>query len=202
MLADCDRLRDGGEHRMTNKPNISDRLPLGIILRKQPGLTRWAKWHWTVATVVPGAAQTNWREIRRDGDRVDYLAGAIDLVLYKSDTDAYVHELNARTPSVYIILRETGTTPPFDIIAATASPYEAQDYADNGEDIVEKVAMPDELTDWVKAFLDQFHSEEPFIKRKRDRLNIDKTEDGIGDPRVHKTGDIYASPAMKRERLQ
>lgn len=30
----------------------------------------------------------------------------------------------------------------------TASPYEAQDYEDNGEDIVEKILMPEGLIAW------------------------------------------------------
>ncbi len=187
---------------MIYNPKMYDTLPIGVILRKQPGLTRWAKWHWTAASVVVGVNHADWREVRQEGEVIDYLAGAVQLELHGAETGAYIHELNARVPSLYVIMRETDTTPPFEIVTVTASPYEAQDYADNGEDIVEKVPMSDGVSEWIKTFVNQFHNEDPFVKRKRDKMNLEKSEDGIGDPRVRKTGDIYASPALKRGRLQ
>ena len=54
----------------------------------------------------------------------------------------------------------------------------------------------------MREFVEEFHQEEAFIKRKRDKKNIDLREDGIGDPRIGKVEDVYASPALKRRRLQ
>ena len=48
----------------------------------------------------------------------------------------------------------------------------------------------------------RFHEEEEFVKRRRDRAKVDGQQDGIGDPRISKPADIYASPALKRGRLQ
>ena len=42
-------------------------MPLGIVLRRAPGVTRWAKWSWKATAVLPGAGEADWRELRRDG---------------------------------------------------------------------------------------------------------------------------------------
>ena len=56
----------------------------------------------------------------------------------------------------------------------TASPYEAQDYLDSGEEIVEAIPMPQRVSELVEAFCAYHHKEEAFVKRKRDKV---KTED-------------------------
>ena len=49
----------------------------------------------------------------------------------------------------------------------TVCPYEAQDYLDSGEEIVEAVAMPEGVVAFVQAYIDEHHVDEPFYKRKR-----------------------------------
>ena len=63
--------------------------------------------------------------------------------------------------------------------------------------------MPPALLAWVQNFVEMFHEEEEFIKRKRDRQRIDQKEDGIGDARIAQTADVYRAPTLARkERLQ
>ena len=176
-------------------------MPVGIVLGRTPGVTRWAKWHWTASAVLPGAGQADWRELRREGEAVEYHAATVTLELHGAETEAYLHGLAADVPSVYVVMRPGTGERPLDVTLVTASPYEAQDYCDSGEDIVEKVAMPPGLAAWVYDFIQEFHKEEVFVKRKRDRKRVDLVQDGIGDPRVGKAADIYASPALKRRRL-
>ena len=90
------------------------------------------------------------------------------------------------------------------LIAASSSLADpAQDYADNGEDLVEKVAMPEGLVAWVRDFALAHHEEEIFKKRRRDKKRIDKIEDGIGDARIVQVSDVYRSPTSSRKgRLQ
>ena len=116
--------------------------------------------------------------------------------LYPSDTEAYVHELQTRQPSVYVILRRVDDRPnaPLDVVMVTASPYEAQDYADSGEELVEKVVMPAPVLAWITDFVEQHHTEEAFIKRRRDRQKTDGVQDGIGDRRIAQTTDVYRAP--------
>jgi len=106
-------------------------FPIGIVVRRQPGRTRWQRWHWTVSAVLPGAAPAAWRVLRREGDVTEYHAATIPLELHGAETEAYEHNLDARVPSLYVVMREGEV--PFEILLVTASPYEAQDYTDSGE---------------------------------------------------------------------
>lgn len=186
---------------MIHNPNAYRTMPLGIVLRRAPGVTRWAKWAWTASAVLPGAGPADWRVLRQEGEAVEYHAATLDLELHGADTGAYLHELQARVPSVYVILRDDAEGDcPLNVLTVTASPYEAQDYADSGEEMIEKVPMPPAVMALIAEFIEAFHEEEVFIKRKRDKKRIDQVQDGIGDPRVDKP-DVYASPALQRRRL-
>lgn len=187
---------------MYHNPNAYSVLPIGVVLRRQPGVTRWQKWTWTANSVLPGAAPADWHELRREGEVSFVHADTVPLELHGAEAEAYLHELQADCPCVYVVLRPGAGEHPLDVLLVTASPYEAQDYTDSGEEIVEKVPMPPMLVAYVQAFVDAFYQEETFVKRKRDKKRVDLVQDGVGDPRVGKAADIYASPAQLRRRVQ
>ena len=183
-------------------PERNKTLPLGIVLRKTPGVTRWAKWVWRAVAVLPGAGPAEWRELRRDGDIVEYHAATVPLVLHRTDTEAYLTELSTETPSIYVVMRECdGLESGLEVVLATASPFDGQDYADNGEDIVELVPMPPALMAWVYDWVEKHHKEEKFVKRRRNKWRTELVEDGIGDARIRQTADVYRAPSTKREVL-
>ena len=72
-------LREGHVNTM---PLIRASMPVGIVVRRTPGVTRWAKWAWKVVAVLPGAGPANWRELRREGDAVEYHAATLTLDLW------------------------------------------------------------------------------------------------------------------------
>ncbi len=187
---------------MYHNPKAYSVVPIGVVLRRTPGVTRWQKWSWTASAVLPGAGPAEWRELRREGDAVEYHAATKTLELHGAEAEAYLHGLQSQEPAVYVVLRPGEGEAPLDVLLVTASPYEAQDYTDSGEEIVEKVAMPPMLRALVEDFVERHYEEEVFVKRKRDKKRIDLVEDGIGDPRIGKAGDIYASPAQLRRRVQ
>ncbi|WP_136442103.1 DUF3305 domain-containing protein [Pacificoceanicola onchidii] len=176
-------------------------MPLGIVLRKSPGVTRWVPWTWTAVAVLPGAGPADWRELRREGEVAEFHAATVTLELHGAETEAYLHGLTAQSPSVYVIMRDASGEAPLEVVLATVSPYEAQDYTDSGEEIVEKVPMPHGLLAWVQEFVDAHHEDQAFVKRKRDKKRIDLVQDGIGDPRIGSASDVYASPSLKKQRL-
>ncbi|MEL6464976.1 MAG: DUF3305 domain-containing protein [Pseudomonadota bacterium] len=176
-------------------------MPLGVVLRRLPGVTRWASYSWKAVAVLPGAGPANWQELRREGEAVEYHAATLPLDLHGAETEAYLHGLSAEVPSIYVVMRESLGDQPLEVVLVTASPYEAQDYTDSGEEIVEKVPMPAGLMAWVRDFVTDFHEDEVFVKRKRDKKRVDLTQDGIGDPRIKSSADIYASPARQRRRV-
>lgn len=176
-------------------------LPLGVVVRRTPGVTMWQKWIWKAVAVLPGAADADWALLREEGDAQEFHAVTLPLELYRTDAEAYMQGLTAAVPSVFVVLRDGGERP--EVALVTASPFEAQDYADTGEDQVEKVAMPEGLVAWVRDFTKVHFREEQFKKRRRDRTKTDLVEDGIGDARIAQTADVYRSPSSrKRGRLQ
>lgn len=166
-------------------------IPLGIVIRKSPGVTKWVRHVWTASAVIPGAGPADWTELRRQGDVVEYHAATCPLELHRSDTESYLHGLSAREPSIYVVM--SNDDPP-EVLLVTVSPYEAQDYADTGEELVEKLPMPAGLVALIREFVEDHHEEEIFVKRKRDRKRVDVAEDGVGDPRIRQMTDVYRAP--------
>lgn len=182
-----------------NERSIS--MPVGVVVRRTPGVTRWAKHAWRAVAVLPGAGPADWLEMRRDGDAVEYHAGTVEMELWRTDTEAYLVALSNDPPSVYVVMRKSddpGAGRELDLIGVTASPYEAQDHTDTGEEIVEPVPMPPGLIAWVREFVERHHVEEEFIKRRRDKKRVDLKEDGKGDPRIRQTSDVFRSPGGRK----
>ncbi|SLN30506.1 hypothetical protein PSA7680_01460 [Pseudoruegeria aquimaris] len=178
-------------------------MPLGIVIRKSPGVTRWAKWSWKAVAVLPGAPDRSWYELRREGDAIEYHAATVPLELWRSDTEAYLTGLSTRVPAIGVVMREDpGSETGLEVLLATASPYEAQDYLDSGEEIVELVPMPEGLVAWIRDFVTAHHEEEIFVKRRRDKKRVDLKEDGKGDARIPQMSDVFRTPGSRRGRLQ
>lgn len=180
---------------------VSQSIPLGVVIRRSPGVTRWAKWAWQVVAVMPGAGAADWRELRREGEAVEYHAVTLPLELYSTDTESYLATLAARIPGIVVVLRDNpdpDAKSPWRPLLVTASAYEAQDYLDSGDGLVAYVPMPAGLIAWIQDFCDQHHSETPFIKRQRDRKRTDLVEDGKGDPRVRQPADVFRAPSNTR----
>ena len=184
-----------GEHR--DMALVRASIPVGIVVRKTPGVTRWAAWAWKVVAVLPGAGPAEWRELRREGDAVEYHAATLPLELFSTDTEAYQVALASKIPGVVVVLREN-TDPEGDMpwvpTLVSASPYEVQDYMDSGDGLIEQVPMPLGLMAWVRDFVLEHHVDEQFIKRKRDRKRVDLVEDGKGDARIRQMADVYRAP--------
>lgn len=176
-------------------PNAQS-MRVGVVMRRTPGVTRWAKWAWKATAVLPGAGDAAWKVLREEADVTEYHAATETLRLYVSDAEAYAHELEGKVPCLYVVLRQvtTGTPMPLQVIHVTASPYEAQDYTDSGEEIVERVPMPAGVLAWVGDFVQRHYVEEPFVKRRRDKGRSHRKQDGIGDARISQTSDVYRVP--------
>ena len=176
------------------------RLPVGVVIRRQPGVTRWAKWIWRPVAVLPGAGQAEWRELRREGESVEYHAATVTLEVHRTLIEGYRVSLSNDPPSVWVILRPQAGEFPVEVHAVTASAYEAQDHLDNGEDIVEAVPMPPPLVAWVSEFVARHLREERFVKRARRDWSEPAAGEGRGDPRVAED-DVFRAPTAGRGRV-
>ena len=162
-------------------------LPLGVVLERRRSDNPWLDHVWRPVAVVSGAAACDpagdWTELRRGEDWVHYHSGTLPLELFPRETEGYRLNLSQEPPRVFVVLR-TGDDDdsahevvPFLV---TACPYEAQDYLDSGEEIVEPVIMPPDVIAFVQAYVERHHVDEPFRKRKR--VPHDPGQTGFGRP--------------------
>ena len=83
----------------------------------------------------------------------------------------YRDNLASGAPALWVVLRESGTEPPYQVYLVTADPAEGEAMTETGSDLVETVPMPDAIRDRLAAFVAEHHVEHAFVKRKRDRAN-------------------------------
>ena len=162
-------------------------ISVGVIVAREEMDNPWQDYAWSAAGIVIGAdPNETWRELDREPDTTEsgivrYFAGTVELELFRKETEAYQVNLKNKVPVVYVVMRESdgaGDTPPIELHLVTVSAYEAQDYLDTGEDIVDTVAMPEPLIAWVQRYVDRHHVEEKFVKRKRDDVRIEENKFG------------------------
>lgn len=137
--------------------------------------------------------------MREEGDVAEFHIGSLPLTLWRTDAEAYRINLAEAEVCAYVVLAPSEGDHPFDLKLITANPHEAMQYAEGGDDIVEKVPMPPGLIAWVQDWTDQHFVEEPFKKRKRKRYMHDNVDDGKGDPRISQISDVYRAPSRDRK---
>lgn len=156
-------------------------LSLGVVLERRRVDHPWQDTAWAPVAVVPGAAAGDpagaWTLLRRGEGWARYLAGTLPLELFRRETEGYKLNLSHDPPRIFVVLREDddgASDHEFIPFLVTACPYEAQDYLDSSEEIVEGVPMPTDVIAFVQAFVDHHHVDEPFKKRKRKRYDPDQ----------------------------
>ena len=189
-----------GGFRLDNQDSRKVSLPVGVVVQRKPGATRWQKWAWSVTALLPGAGTADWKLMREEGDVAEFHLGTLPLTLWRTDAEAYRIALAEPLVCGYVVLEPVGGDRPLTLKLITANPNEAMQYAEGGDDLVEKVPMPPALVAWLQDWTDQHFVEEPFKKRKRKRYFEDTVEDGKGDPRIAQISDVYRAPSRDRKR--
>jgi len=147
-------------------------VPLCVILARKNADSPWADYTWEPVSVVLDAPKGVHGKIAREGDGwTHYFMECSPMELHRKDAPAYrecVHEEDKA--SLWVVLAEEDDgkeTLPYYVQLVTASPYEAQDYLDSGELLVEAVEMPELLRAYIKDYVERCPGEEEFIKRKQ-----------------------------------
>lgn len=160
---------------------ITETMPLGLLVERRKIDHPWQDYAWHVFGVLPGARNdADWDLISEDTEKTVYLAETMTVQLFQRETEGYKNNLESGTPAIFIVLRpgEDDDEPEVVPFLMTACPYEAADYLDSGEEIVESVPMPDGVRIWVENFVKTHHVEHVFKKRKlrrqEDNLNPHK----------------------------
>jgi len=157
-------------------------IPLGIVVEKRKSSHPWADWVWKpTAVFLNGSQDASWDILMSGDDFVQYHAATLSLTLHRKETEALRLNLMLDQPELYVVLQENEDAAsefPYVPLIVTASSYEAQDYHDAGDDIIEKIAMPEAVAAFVQAFVEEHHVDVEFIKRRRDRLNTEEQKFG------------------------
>jgi hypothetical protein len=148
------------------------RIPVGIVIERRRAKSPWIDFVWRPLSALEDVPETApWTKLMGDDEVATFYVGGAEVGLYPSETTNYRDNLTTGTPQLWVVLRRTGSEPPFFLQAVTADPDEGEAYTLSGDDVVGPVPMPDAIADAVAAFVAQHHVERVFFKRKRDRAN-------------------------------
>jgi uncharacterized protein DUF3305 len=148
-----------------------DRFEIGVIVAKRTLRSQWADQAWLPCAVLPSTpSAAPWTRLTADAEAETFYAGAFEVLLHPSETGHYRDNLTSGRPSLWVALRPRGGNE-YEVGAVTADPYEGEALAEGIGEIVEAVPMPAEIQAMIAAFVEAFHQERPFLKRRRDRAN-------------------------------
>ena len=144
-------------------------MPMGVVIERRRIDNPWQDHSWMPVAVIPGAAPVaDWLTLREGDGWTHFHAATLDLELFRGETEGYRFNLSQRPPVVFVVLRrgEEADDPEVLPFLVTACPYEAESYAESGDEIVEGVAMPDEVVAWLQDFVDRHHVDIIALKSK------------------------------------
>ncbi len=168
-------------------------VSLCVILARKDIQSRWSDHIWEPAGVVLDAPKGVHGKIREEGNGfVHYFMECDPLELHRKDAPAYRENLaQAGGGSLWVVLGEEDEEEealPYNVQLVTASPYEAQDYLDSGELVVEVVEMPQLLQAFIGEYVENCPEEEEFIKRKQTKKHNDNHS--FGQQALHEIRDL------------
>ena len=148
---------------------------VSVIAERRPAVSRWADDVWRIVAVLDGqAAAEPFTQLGEGPDAAArFFVGSTELLLHRKETEAYRINL-AGDRVLYVIMQQEDGDSPFALCDVTASPYEAADHLDSGEELVEAMPMSDAIAAWMEAFCDFHHVETPFKKRRRDKVDVEE----------------------------
>lgn len=151
-----------------------DSFPVAVIVEHLQLRQRWGGERWESVGVLPGrAADAAPRCIYADDERQQFLVGGLALELFRDEAEGYFLNLSSPVPKVFVLLRlEDGAARP---VLVTASYAEGARLIDSGEQ-VDGVAMPEDIADWIGAFVNTHYRPEP---RRKIRRNDPFAADGV-----------------------
>lgn len=148
------------------------RVPVGVVVERRKARSPWVDVIWRPVAVLAGLPETiPWTLLASDENSERFYAGAVEIELYRSETDNYRRNLASETPSLWVVLQPTGGDPPYALASVTADPAEGEGFTEAGAAIVEALPMPEPLRDAIAGFVAAYHVEHVFKKRIRDRAD-------------------------------
>lgn len=176
MSAEGERVDPAGE-------SSAGCVTVGVVVAKRKLNGPWADHAWLPAGVLPAPAPiAPWTRLSADERQELFYGGPFAIDLHPGETSHYRDNLLSGQPSLWIALRPVGPEE-YEIATVTADPYEGEALAEGIGEIVEAVPMPESVRTEIAAFVETFHVERVFVKRKRDRADREALARGERGPR-------------------
>jgi hypothetical protein len=163
---------------------------VGVVVRRRSIDNPWIDQLWSPALIleeVPATAP--WTVLSSEADATTYYVGAASIDLFSSDTANYRDNLADGAPRIWVALRLQDGGHELELTKVTADPTEGEALFESGCEVIGTVPMPAEIAAWIADFVDRFHVERVFHKRKRDRTSDDRprvpggrSDEGAGRP--------------------
>lgn len=152
--------------------DTTERMSVGVVVERRRIDHPWQPERWTAVAALPGAPPLPPWTVLEEGDGwTRYLAGTVEVELFRSETDNYKHNLEGPQPALYVVLRRTGEAPGLRLLGATVDTGEIDAHSDSGDDLIEALPLPAPVAAWIRDFVARHHVERPFHKRQRDRAD-------------------------------
>ena len=160
-------------------------IHFSLLYERHASSHPWLDWEWKVTGLMPVAdADINRppRLLERGNSVTRWLGEPARVDLHRSDVEAYVYNLTSPQPSVFSVSQERETSVADGLIwrthLITLSSYEAEEYMSGDDTLVGKLVLPADVQEWMEAFVAMHFTNEPFRKRRRDRVNIEEHKFG------------------------
>jgi hypothetical protein len=133
--------------------------PIAVIMQHRAINNRWQSQIWEpvgVLTDYEGVGGP--RVIVDERDATQWLYPGFEIVLHRSESEGYFHNVSTAAPSVFVLWRiaEERAVPHY----VTVSYDEASRWMDGGAQ-VDSVPMPAAIRDWVRSFVEQHYRPQP-----------------------------------------
>jgi hypothetical protein len=145
------------------------RIDIGVVTARRTLRSAWADHVWQAHAVLPAAPPLAPGTALGGGL---FYAGPRELVIHGGATAHYRDNLNGGRPSLWIALTPVNAAT-CHVSAVTADPYEGEALTEAIGAVVDQVPMPDPIRAEIAAFVAAFHIERPFLKRERDRADLE-----------------------------
>jgi hypothetical protein len=157
---------------------------VGVVLRRRSIDNPWIDHMWSPLMLLDDVPATApWTVLSSEADATIYYVGPASIDLFSSDTANYRDNLADGAPRIWVALRRQDGGAELELTKVTADPTEGEAMFESGCDVIGTVPMSPDIASWIAAFVDEFHVERAFHKRKRDRTSEDrKREAGEGPP--------------------
>lgn len=154
-------------------------IPVGVVVERHKATSKWLDFVWRPASVLTGVPSTApWTRLGPAADTTLFYGGTATVNLHRTETANYLDNLQSGNPQLWVVLRPTGSDPPYEVVAVTADPAEGEAFTEAGNDLVETVPMPGPIVQTLEAFIAEHHVQRAFFKRQRDETDTRRGRKG------------------------